>query len=74
MKFDQRLKKIEERINPGGGLVIFRASGTEEQREAEFSRQVQEFIKNGGNPDSLFILITDRFGEPLAGAAVKVFR
>jgi hypothetical protein len=54
-----KVKKIENKICPEKETVIFLAGGP--NREEEFERQKAEYIKNGGNPDAIFIELIDRF-------------
>jgi hypothetical protein len=61
MRFDQRIKKIEDRVNPGGGFVVFVAGGPEKERAASFERQEADYLKKGGDPGALRIKVIDRF-------------
>lgn len=64
MRFDQRIKKIEERMAPpGGGFVVFVAGGPEKERAASFERQEADYLKGGGDPGALRIRVIDRFSE-----------
>jgi hypothetical protein len=54
-----KVKKIENVIKPEKEPVIFIAGGP--NREEDFQRQMAEYLKNGGDPDSNFIMIIDYF-------------
>gem|GEM_PF-3657471 len=47
-----RLKKIEERFAPQGGIVVFKG-----YKDEDFERQREESLSKGGNPNSLFIYL-----------------
>jgi hypothetical protein len=54
-----KIEKIENKIIPDKEIVAFIVGGA--QREEDFERQKEEFIKNGGNPDALFMMLIDYF-------------
>jgi hypothetical protein len=54
-----KVKKIENKISPEKETVMFFVEGP--QREKDFERQKAEYLKNGGNPDALFIMLINRF-------------
>jgi len=54
-----KIKKIEDKIKPEKEVVMFWAEGP--NREEDFEQQKEEYLKNGGNPDALFIFLTNRF-------------
>jgi hypothetical protein len=54
-----KVKKIENEISPENETVMFWVEGP--KREEDFDRQKAEYLKNGGNPDALFIILTNRF-------------
>ena len=48
-----RLQKIEDKLNPDGGLVVFNVRyGHEEQ---DFEKKHKEHLANGGSPNGLFV-------------------
>ena len=58
-KLVSRIKKIEESVNTkNDGLMVF----VGEDEEA-FKRQKDDYLKNGGDPDTLFIFVKD-FSTP----------
>jgi hypothetical protein len=60
----RRIEAVEEAVAPeDGGIVVFKAGGTEEERNAEFARQKAEYLAAGGNPSSLFVNIIERFSS-----------
>ena len=54
-----KVKKLENKICPDKEIVMFCVGG--DQREEDFERQKAEYLKNGGNPDALFIMLITRF-------------
>jgi hypothetical protein len=54
-----KIKKIENKIKPEKETVMFVVGGPD--REEDFERQKAEYLKNGGNPDALFIMLINRF-------------
>ena len=54
-----KVKKIENKICPEKETVMFWVEGP--NREEDFERQKAEYLKNGGNPDALFIMLINRF-------------
>lgn len=54
-----KVKKIENKIGLEKETVMFWVEGP--NREEDFKRQKAEYLKNGGNPDALFIMLIDRF-------------
>ena len=57
-----RLRKIEERLVPQGGLVVFKGD-----RDEDFKKQHEEYLAKGGNPNSLFIYLCKQGGRESDG-------
>lgn len=58
--FNNRLERIRKAVEPGvAGLVTFIVDG--KTKEDDFERQKAAFLAKGGNPNSTFIMLIDRF-------------
>ena len=51
-----KVKRIENKIKPEKETVMFWVYGPD--RDKDFERQKAEYLKNGGNPDAEFIMLT----------------
>ena len=51
-----KVKKIESKISPEKGTVMFWVDGPDKNKD--FERKKAEYLKNGGNPDAEFIMVT----------------
>lgn len=53
----RRLEKMESKLNPAGGLVVFTVRyGCEKE---DFEQQHKKYLANGGSPWALFVNIVN---------------